>query len=231
MRPTRPIIALAVALGAVACGDQSPTRPASVPPGALFAKPAAGPTLTWKIPLADAGLSVRSDQRFSDGTYSVYRHGECSADNPIFLGGSGDAKFTFTYGQTGGKGPCGRTWTVLFSDGVAETLAYQGGVQVLQNATFSIAVGDSALRHFRIGADRVPRKNPVEARCGEGLVFGEGGVNPAIGSDSVWVKRVDASTWHVHSQAAPENKAFCVNNGQLYEMNVDFVVESSQPLP
>jgi hypothetical protein len=202
-----------------------------MPPGALFAKPAGDPTLTWKIPLADAGLSVRSDRRFSDGTYSVYKHGECSADNPIFYGGSGDAKFTFTYGLTGGKGPCGRTWTLVFSDGFSETLAYQGGVQVLQNASFRIAPGDSALRHFRIGAIKSARRNPVAARCGEGLVFGEGGANPAIGSDSVWVRRVDARTWHVHSQEAPDNMAYCVDNGQLYEMNVDFVIEASGPLP
>jgi hypothetical protein len=187
------------------------------------------PSSTWEVPLADAGLSVKSDHKYPDGTntYSVYAEGVCSFTSTIFTTGSGDDTFGFTYP----KGKCGRTWTVTYSDGFTETLAYGGGLQVLENSTFSIPVGDSTLRHFRFAAGTGPSFNPVASRCSQGLVFGENGKNPAPGSDSVFVKRVDAQTWDVHSQLAPRDSAYCIDNGKLSEMQVAFRIIASQPLP
>ena len=188
------------------------------------------PSSTWEIPLADAGLSVKSDHQFPDGTntYSVYAAGVCSFTSTIFTTGSGDDTFGFTYPKAG---KCGRTWTVTYSDGFTETLAYGGGLQVLENSVFSIPVGTSRLRHFRFAAGTGASFNPVAGRCSQGLVFGPNGANPAPGSDSVMVTRVDAQTWDVHSQAAPDDKAYCIDNGQLYDMQVSFRIIASQPLP
>jgi hypothetical protein len=62
-------------------------------------------------------------------------------------------------------------------------------------------------------------------------VFGENGNNPTPGSDSVVVIRVDARTWDIHSQAPPHDMAYCLENGQPYEMHVSFRIIASQPLP
>jgi hypothetical protein len=63
------------------------------------------------------------------------------------------------------------------------------------------------------------------------LLFGLGPLgDKGIGSDSVAVTRIDASTWQVQSQAAPNNLVLCENTGQLYHMQVSFVAVSSRPL-
>jgi hypothetical protein len=190
-------------------------------------------TAQWGFPLADATLSVRGDGQFSDGTYSWYSNGVCTVTSGIFVGGTGDNTINFSYPKTKPKTACGRTLTMVFPDGFTETLAYAGGVQILQSSSFQIPVGSQAKRHMRFGADQrsVSQGNPVAARCGLGLVFGEGGANPALGSDSVVVSRLDARTWRVQSQPAPENQAFCIDNGQLYEMNLDFIIVASRDLP
>jgi hypothetical protein len=209
-----PRITLAIVAVAVlnACDSSRSPELIAGPRTSAAARPAPGPTATWAFPVADAGLSVRSDGRFLDGTgtYSLYAHGVCTVNSPMFTSGSGDNTISFNYPKTK---VCGRTWTVSYPDGVTETLAYQGGVQVLQNDTYSIPVGTTVLRHMRFGTGN--NGNPTAARCSQGLVFGEGGANPALGSDSVTVTRIDASTWEVASQAAPNDEAFCINNGQL----------------
>jgi hypothetical protein len=219
---------------AIACSERSPTEPRSVlETEALMAKggPSQDVTARWGFPLADAGLSVRSDGQFSDGSYSWYSHGVCTVSSAIFVGGSGDNTINFSYPKTAPKTVCGRTFTMVFPDGFTETLAYAGGVQILQSSSFQIPVGTQAKRHMRFGADQRGRGNPVAARCGLGLVFGEGGGNPALGSDSVVVSRLDARTWRVQSQAAPDNQAFCIDNGQLYDMTLDFLIVASRDLP
>src|SRR5690349_16288629 len=174
-----------------------PTAPRMNPQGVVVsAAKTTNPTSTWEIPLDDAALSVKSDHKYPDGsnTYSLYAPGVCSFSSTMFTTGSGDDTFGFDYPR---PGKCGRTWTVTYSDGFSETLAYGGGLQILENGSFSIPVGDSTLRHFRFAAGTGPSGNPVASRCSQGLVFGENGNNPAPGSDSVWVRRVDAQTWDV----------------------------------
>jgi len=226
------VVAVAAVILISACArvptDSSLLGSAQAP---LLAKPPSDPTATWAFPLADAGLSVRSDHLYSDGTYSLYAHGVCSVSSPIFFGGTGDNTISFNYPRGSGKNACGRTWTVEYPDGYVEALSYSGGLQVLQNESFTIPVGNTTLRHFRFGVSSANSANPVAARCAQGLVFGPGGGNPAIGSDSVQVTRLDASTWRVRSQAAPNDHAYCIDNGQLYEMQIDFLIIASRPLP
>jgi len=195
----------------------------------LFAVTQGNSAATWAFPLADAGLSLKSDRQYSDGTYSRYADGVCSVESTIFVPGTGDNTISFTYPK-GRKGACGRKWTLAFPDGYAESLAYSGGLQVLANNAYSIPVGSTALRHLRIGMKN-GLSNPTPQRCSLGLVFGPGGANPALGSDSVQVTRIDPSTWRVHSQAPPNDHAYCIDNGQLYELQVDFLIISARPLP
>src|SRR4029078_155852 len=85
----------AALLGAVivtACTETLPPAPFANDQEPSFAKAPSvpDPTATVKIPLDDAALSLKSDQAFSDGTYSVYANGVCGVSATIFLGGSGD---------------------------------------------------------------------------------------------------------------------------------------------
>ena len=100
-------------------------------------------------------------------------------------------------------------------------------LRAIENTTYLIPVGTTVLRQLHIG-NSWPN---VISRC-DGLVWGYGVANDiAAGSDSVWVTRVDASTWHVFSQDPPHNLAWCKATGELLPMPVDFTVVSSRPLP
>lgn len=72
-------------------------------------------------------------------------------------------------------------------------------------------------RHVDVAVERVQQRNQA---------------NVGAGSDSVLVTRLDARSWQVQSQAAPDQqRAYCENNGALYSMPVSFVVVSSANLP
>lgn len=223
---TLPLIVLA----AVACGDQV-TSPSSVASPAIRESRGGpvDPTDTWKIPLADATLAVRSDHAYSDGTYSVYASGVCNVSGTIFAttgaSNSGDATIQ-TSNPT--KGKCGRQFTIVYPDGYTETLASFNNLNLLQNTTYSIPIGTTVMRRLVVNPGVLANN---ANRCGR-LHFGVGPLgDKGVGSDSVAVTRISASTWQVQSQPAPNDRAQCENNGQLYEMPVSFLVVSSYPLP
>lgn len=228
-RPVSFILPLVI-LAAASCADQV-TNPSSVASSTVRQSRNTGvdPTDTWKIPLADANLSLRSDHAYSDGTYSSYTSGVCNVSGTIFAttaaSNSGDATIQ-TSNATHGK--CGRQFTLAYPDGVTETLISFNNLNDLENTTYSIPVGTTANRRLVINPG-VLANNP--SRCGR-LFFGVGPLGEkGIGSDSVAVTRIDAGTWQVQSQPAPHNQALCETNGQLYAMPVSFVVVSSYPLP
>lgn len=185
-------------------------------------------TANWLLPIDASALSLRSDGKFSDGTFSTYADGVCSFESTVFFTGSGDNVMEFKYPK---RKTCGRTFTLAFPDGYSETLAYRGGVQVLENLSYAIPIGATVLRHMRLAPGNNTVGNPTTGRCSLGLVFGEGGANPAIGSDSVTVTRIDASTWEVASQPPPNDQAFCIDNGALYAMQLRFRIVTARPLP
>src|SRR5437899_9495184 len=77
------VVAL-LALALVAC-DKDPGASLSPASGtAAAARGPSDPTATWKLPLADGALALRSDGQFGDGTYSVYANGGCSVSTRIF---------------------------------------------------------------------------------------------------------------------------------------------------
>jgi len=224
---------LVIAASLIACSDSTvPGAPRSLTADAADAAKAppgpTDPTATWYIPLSDAALSVRSDQLNGDGTNSVYANGVCNVATTIFAtaskSNSGDA--TLNTGTGGGR--CSRHITVVFPDGASEVDGTFMNLREIENTIYSIPIGSTVERQLHVGTDQTPSDH---SRCG-GLVFGYGVANNiAAGSDSIWVTRVDASTWHAFSKAAPDNLAYCKNNGQLYPMNVDITIVSSRALP
>lgn len=213
---------IAVAAIAAACSDQAllPTSTVAVltPANAKVSDP----TATWMIPLDATGLAFQSDGLYGNGTYSVYANGICTVSTTIFVGGSGDA----TIQANAPKGHvCGREFKYVFPDGSSETVANYPGVfnlTAIENSTFSIPIGTTMPRHLNLGSKT--------ARCG-GIHFGVGQAGLGVGSDSVLVTRVNATTWQVTSQAYPNDLALCENTGELMHFPVNFVVVSSRALP
>jgi hypothetical protein len=228
---TRSTVTFLFLLGVAACGDETTnTAPRSTESVAMRAAKTSGPTdptATWKFPLSDAGLAIQSDHQYSDGTSSVYANGVCNVTTTIFAttekSNSGDA--TLSTGNPSAK--CSRRVHVVFPDGSSESLPMFSNLRAIENTTYLIPIGATVLRQLHIG-NTWPN---VISRC-DGLVWGYGVANDiAAGSDSVWVNRVDASTWHVFSQDSPHNLAWCKATGELFPMPVDFTVVSSRPLP
>jgi hypothetical protein len=185
------------------------------------------PTATWLIPMDDASLSLQSDHLSSDGLYSEYVDHVCNIETTIFAtqaaSNSGDATI-----NTGSGGNCSRHFVIRYPDGTSESLRSFNNVRDLENTGYQIPIGETAERLLVLNPGTLAH-NP--SRCGS-IRFGLGTLGDmGIGSDSVLVTRVDASTWHVYSQPAPANLASCTNTGELYPMTVDFLIVSSRPLP
>jgi hypothetical protein len=206
-----------------ACAEPSATGTMSPSADPTAAKAAADPTATVKLPLDDATLAVRSDRQFSDGTFSLYANAVCGVTGTIFYGGSGDAVIDGSIPNAPNRS-CAlypRKATVVYPDGTSDLVSGPlFSVRVLENAVTRIPIGATEKRwfHVRVGS----------ARC-DGVHWGG-----AVGGDSVLVTRVSARTWHVTTQAAPNDRAACkttAGNYLLGEMPVDLWVVSSRDLP
>lgn len=228
-------IAAAALVVVAACHDTT-TQPLISAAGApsLSRSTVTDPTATWSIPLADQGLNLRSDGEYPDaaGVNSVYANGVCGISTTIFAttaaSNSGDATI-----NSGTSRNCSRQFFVMYPDGTGESFRSFNNLRDLQNTTDSIAVGDSALHMFVVNPGTLSN-NP--SRCGT-IYFGPGPLgDKGVGSNPVWVRRIDGRTWHVHSQASdatgqPQDWALCANNGLLYQMQVDLTIMASRDLP
>lgn len=235
--PTAALL-LAVVAGCSAPTDVSAPHAAIAPVPSLASKSgsAKDPTATWSIPLDDATLALKSDQRYGDGTSSIYANGICNVSTIIFAvvtstspSPSGDATLQTTYPQ---GHSCGRTVVVSYPDGGADTLAPFMNLNKLESPDPStvIPVGQSGLRRLIVGFNDKLSGNPNSGRCGR-VIFGDNGTVGA-GTDMLVVTRLSPTTWHVRSQPAPNNRALCENLGVIYDnMTVDFTIVSSYPLP
>ncbi len=187
------------------------------------------PATTWMLPLADGGLGLRSDHLYSDGVNSVYADGVCKVTSHIYatsdFSGTGDA--VINTNQTTGK--CTRRFTLVFPDGYSETVGSFNNVRLIENAGYSIPIGATVRRQLHVAPAQLMANNP--SRCGN-LIFGYGVTSDiAAGSDSLLVTRVNATTWHVVSQAPPHTMAYCRDIGQYFSIPVDFTIVSNRPLP
>jgi hypothetical protein len=183
------------------------------------------PTASWLIPLADGGLGLASDRLNGNGTYSIYASGTCGVSAMIFATTAGSSSGDATI-QTAKAKNCSRRFLLRYPDGGSESVLSFNNLNVLQNTGYAIPIGSTVKRRLILAPGSV-NNNP--SRCGR-LLFGPNGtVGP--GSDSVTVTRLDSQTWQVQSQVAPENRAYCESNGQLYSMPVSIRIISSLPLP
>lgn len=215
-----------VVLVAAACSDGGGGTALVAPPSAGLAKATVtDPTATFQFPLSDAGLSVKSDGLFGDGTYSLYAEGECGVHAKIFataeLSNSGDATMqTNNARYRDRKCPSyPRTLTFVYTADTSETTAVFMNVRQIHNTTYHIPVGTTVLRGLAIQTPRCEQL--LWARTRQGV---------EIEADSVLVTRVSADTWRVQTQPAPDDRAWCVTNGASYNMSVDFTIVASRAL-
>jgi hypothetical protein len=190
--------------------------------------PASGdPSASFLFPIDDAALDVRSDYQFVSGSNSVYAHGVCGVQGRLFAteaaSNSGDATLQTNNPSTKDR-KCAvwpRKLTVVFGPGDQQTSTVFINLRHIQNTTFSIPIGTTDRHPLHLNEDRCDGLSWV-TQLADGTMRG---------ADSVNVTRVDASTWLVESQPYPNNRAYCVNTGQLHHLNVRFTVVSSSPQP
>lgn len=179
------------------------------------------PTATWRIPLDDAALALRSDGLYAsaDG-FSVYADGVCRVSAKIFAttaySNTGDA----TIQTTAPKGnTCGRRLRLAYPDGVSDLFDTFSNLNALESTTSSIPQGSTEPRRLILGN---------ATRCGR-VIFGDNG-RVGAGTDKLDVRRVDARTWQVRSGAIG-SRALCESTGQIYNLQVSFDVVASRDLP
>ena len=135
----------------------------------LFTVTLADPTVTWMLPLADAGLALTSDRKFADatGTYSVYSDGVCAVSTWVEMAADDPFPGFAHISMSGnGKSSCARSFMLRYPDGTTEL---QGGAtqRGLEDLTRIIAPGETQPRTLAILAAA------ARSRCGR-VLFGRG---------------------------------------------------------
>lgn len=225
----RQLYSSALVLVVAACSASERVAPldgeamlAKTPPGAT------DPTATFLFPIGDPALDVASDGQVSDGTNSAYANGVCGVSAKIFAteaaSNSGDATLQMNNPKSKDRSCIAypRKVTVKYADGVQTTGAVFMNVRHIQNTTYRMPVGVAELHGLAM---------TYETRCGGLRWMSQGADGTALGADEVFVMRLDASTWLVESQPAPNNKAYCSRTGELFNLDVRFTVKSSEALP
>ena len=210
--PRRNLLMATLLLLSAACTD-APTAASGID---VASAKASDPTASWTFPAVETGLGFASDGQ------GAYVNGTCVTTR-IFAttagSNSGDATI-----QTATARNCTRRFTLRYPDAFTEVVPSFNNLLQLQNTTFSIPIGSTVKRRLIVNPGAIAN-NP--SRCGR-LLFGPNGA-VGVGSDSLNVTRIDASTWQVES--AGSNLALCESSGALYAMPVSFTVTSSVPLP
>ena len=208
----------------------------AAPHGAAFGKAPPGPadpTTTFWFPLADAGLGLQSDHLFTSGDSSAYASGVCGVTSKMFVyptSNSGDATMQ-TDNPTAKDHTCSayprKLHVILRDDGgniVTQTWSTMFmNVHDVENTTDIIPIGTAVARGFALSED--PHCN--------GLRWQQmvPGLPTPSGADEVIVTRTSADTWVVQTQPYPNDKAFCMGDGQLYHVPVHLTVVTDQALP
>ena len=194
----------------------------------MFLVTESNPTLTWAFPLDGSGLAVRSDGAYPEGGESFYRPGECGVEGTLnFVSGTGAGTL-----QTDGSGrvrKCNawpRRLSITFpDDGTVEVAAFFANLNALQTTAWFIPIGATERRSLNLNLSL------ESSRCDVLRYAAIYQGTQEIAADSVNVTRVDARTWEVSSQPAPNDRAWCTTNGQSYHLPVRFRVIASRDLP
>ena len=189
------------------------------------------PTSAWFVPLPTSSYALVSDDKYQNGGYSMYEDRVCGVVSKIFAteaySNSGDA-IVQTDQPSSKDRKCAhwpRKVTFRYPDGTSEASAFRANVQFIQNSTNAIPVGATVKRALNLSS------SASASRCGIIKFRPVDNTGTTIGGDSVLVTRVNSFTWEVRTQPPPNNRGYCMNNGQLYNMPVHFRVESAWGLP
>lgn len=190
------------------------------------------PPTTWLMPLADAGLGLKSDGKYAVDGYSVYQNAVCGVHSKIFAtpGGaeSGDAIVqtdNTRYADRKCAAGYPRKVTLAYPDGTSETTVLRGNVHGVQNTLLSIPVGSTVKRGMNIGSSM------NATRCGIIRFKAADVTGVLIPGDSVLVTRTDHGTWDVQTQPYPANRGNCRDTGESLHMNIRFRIVSAWALP
>ena len=192
----------------------------------IFVVVEGNPSSSWAFPLDDAALAFRSDGAFALGGESFYRNGECGATGVIFFGsGSGDNVQT-TDGPKRDRSCAAwpRRITVVYPDGVQQTAPFRANLLALQLPPAFIPIGTTVRR----GLNFVLAHS--SARCDVLRYAAIYQQTIPIAADSLDVTRIDATTWDVSTQPAPNDRAYCTTTGESFSMPIRFRVIASRPL-
>jgi len=202
----------------------------------LFTVTPGDPTAQLWFPLDDAALGLQSDHlaAYVQGSNSIYGDGVCGVHSKIFAtvaaSNSGDVTMqtdNSRYSDRHCKDYPRQMGIVLRND--AGTIVTQlssvvfMNVHDVENTTDQIPVGSTVARNLTLSED--PHCNGLRW-----TLFMRDQVTPS-GADQVNVTRTSANTWLVQTQPYPNDKAFCLGDGQLYHVPVSFTVVSDRPLP
>jgi len=233
------LAAIAFALVLVAaCSTESGGDKLLSPLSAAFGKTPAptDPTATLWFPLADAALGLQSDHiaAYVSGDSSAYADGVCGVDSKIFAttaaSNSGDVIMqtdNSRYSDRHCKDYPRKLHLVLRDDAgnVVTQLSSTVFMNVhdVQNTTDIIPIGGSLARNLTISED--PHCNGLRWT----LVMPDR-TTPS-GANQVIVTRTSANTWDAQTQPYPNDKAYCLGDGQLYHVPVQFTIVASRALP
>ena len=220
-------LVLAAAVLVPACSDPGSVAGPAADVQLAKAKPPANPTTSWAFPLDDAALALRSDGASALAGESHYRDGECGVIGTIFFGsGSGDNVLE-TDGtrrdRTCSAWP--RRITVVYPDGVQQTAPFRANLLALQTTSTSIPIGTTVRR----GLNFVLASS--SARCDVLRYAAIYQQTIPIAADSLDVTRIDAPTWEVATQPAPNDRAYCTTTGESFSMPIRFRVIAGADLP
>lgn len=196
----------------------------------LFAVELGDPKATWFVPLNDGTLGLRSDGLYpsSDG-YSVYDDGTCGVSAKIFAtiaaSNSGDGTMQTDNPRYSDRKCAGYPRKVKIAYGDRTDVAtVAANVRAIVNTDSTIAVGSTVRRMLALSL------SGTGLRCAELRWTIQTVASGPVNGDQVNVTRLDASTWRVETQLAPNNRAYCVDNGLSYNLPVSFLIVSRRPL-
>jgi len=194
------------------------------------------PTATFWFPVDDAALGLQSDHiaTYVHGDSSAYADGICGVHSKIFAtasaSNSGDAIMGTDdpkFGDRHCRDYPRKLHLVLRDDlgNVAVQLSSTVFMNVhdVENTTDQIAIGASLARGLTLGED--PHCDGLRWT----LVMPD--QTTPSGADQVIVTRTSANTWVVQTQDYPNDKAYCLGDGQLYHVPVHFTIVASRALP
>lgn len=190
----------------------------------MFTVTPSDPNAEFEFPLDATGLGVASDSQFVSGDQSVYAFGVCGVTATIFAttarSNSGDATMQTNNPAYKDHRCASYPRKLLIDYGDGTTPQWSGvfvnlsDLQRDNDPADQIPVGTSRLRALHIQETRCSRLQwSTQLRDGT-----------LTGADSVVVSRVSDDTWEVSTQPAPNDKAYCDEDGKLYHIPVRFTV-------